>query len=378
MACGGSAPPNTLLDQWTADPTATAETIAALPPPEQLAAVEQVLLSDPQNAGQLCAVLQDGDARNRCRQVQTRPHLWRTTAAPTARLPSPLADLSPLTEPCGRHSNPQLCWSRHSLGRAQAGDEQGAAAGCLAIEAGRWQEECMFQSAEALLESRGASRYPDAISLCALSGSWVSDCLEHSVALLAQQAPPTPGGDWQPVQTGAEMITARWQDAAPQQGRQQRHALWAIASALVYVEAPAVSGAPLSILPEESWPHVRAAMAWRLLALSPGASLSALSDGLTQASATHQDTVPPAVPRRALVGLPDMWGNASAPAGAEVVPWMNVSQRVVSPDPVIDGLIVLLEAAARQPGRRGLLEAGRDHPEPLVAWSAQRLLEYAP
>ena len=205
-----------------------------------------------------------------------------------------------------------------------------------------------------------------------MSGPFVTDCLEHSVATLAAKAPITPGGDWTPITDAAETITARWQDT-PQRGTAQRQVLWALATALVYVEAPAVSGAPLAVLPEEAWPHVRAAMAWRVLSLRPEADLATLTEVLRQSTATHQDTTPPTVPRRALVGLPDLWGDAQPPADAEVISWMGLSQRIVSPDPESDGVIALLEAAARQPGRSTLIAAARTHADPLVAWSAQRL-----
>ena len=370
LSCGEAEPP--LAERWHTEPDSVAAEIAALPPVEQLAAVDAILLTDPQDAGQLCGALADGPARSRCRSVQRRPHLWRSSTSASPAISSPLADTLPSTGRCDEHATPTVCWSRHAIGRASAGDLDGAAGGCRAITSMQWQQECMFQAAEALLEARGADRYGDAVSLCALSGGFVTDCLEHSVATLAAKAPITPGGDWTPIIDAAEAITDRWQEA-PQRGAAQRAALWALATALVYVEAPAVSGAPLTVLPEDAGPHVRAAMAWRLLALSPGGDLATLTASLQQAVATHQDTTPPTAPRRALVGLPDLWADAQPPAEAEVVTWMGLSQRVVSPDAEADAVIALLEAAARQPGRRPLLAAGRIHSDPLVAWSAQRL-----
>jgi hypothetical protein len=371
LACGADEP--ALTDRWREDPDRVAAEIAALPPPEQLAAVEAILIADPQGVGRLCGGLPEGDARLRCRTVQTRPHLWRDGSASTPLIPSPLSDTPPATGRCDELDNPTVCWSRHAAGRASAGDVEGVAAGCMAIAAGQWREECMFQSAEALLVSRGADRYPDAISLCALSGAFVTDCLEHSVARLAARAPTTPGGDWTTIIAAAEVITTRWQDAAPRQGRSQREALWALSTALVYVEAPAVSGAPLAVLPEEATPHVRAAMAWRLLQLHPGEDLAPLIDQLTTAFATHQDTTPPTRQPRALVGLWDGWGDVKTPDGATTTTWMGLSTRVVSPDPTADGVVVLLEAAARQPGQGHLIPQGLSHPDPLVAWTAKRL-----
>lgn len=371
LGLGCTETPPTLTERWRSDPDRVAAEIAALPPPEQLAAVEAILLADPEGVGRLCGGLPEGDARLRCRTVQTRPHLWRGGAASAPSLPSPLADTPPATGRCDDLDSPTLCWSRHATGRASAGDAEGAASGCLAIAAGQWREECMFQSAETLLEARGPDRYADAVSLCALAGPFVTDCLEHGVARLAARAPATPGGDWQPIRAAAETITAHWQDIAPRQGRQQRAALWALASALVYVEAPAISSAPLAVLPEEAHPHVRAAMAWRLLHLSPGTDLAVLTARLDDAS--EADSPPPARQPRALVGLPDAWGAAEPPVGAETTTWMGLSTRVVSPDASADGTIALLEAAARQPGQAHLIVQALDHADPLVAWTAQRL-----
>ena len=370
LACGEAAP--TLAERWRSDPDTVAAEIASLPPVEQLAAVESILLADPQNAGRLCGALQDGPARSRCRDVQRRPHLWRSSTPDGPAMPSPLDNIPAATGRCDEHTTPAICWSRHALGRASAGDIDGATGGCRAITSAQWQQECMFQAAESLLAARGSERYGDAVSLCAMSGAFVTDCLEHSVATLAAQAPSTPGGDWTPITTSAAAITDRWQEA-PQRGSAQRQLLWALATALVYVEAPAVSGAPLTVLPEDAWPHVRAAMAWRLLILSPTTDLVTLSEALKQAVTTHQDTAPPTVPRRALVGLPDLWRDAAPPDEAEVVNWMGASQRIVSADAEADSVIALLEAAARQPAHSALLDAGRAHPDPLVAWSAQRL-----
>ena len=361
-----------LTARWRSDPDQAAAEIAALPPTEQLAAVETILLVDPAGVGPLCGVLPEGDARLRCRTVQTRPHLWRGDAVPaTTALPSPLAGTPPSTGRCDDLANPTVCWSRHAVGRASAGDAGGAAGGCLAIAAEPWRSECMFQSAETLLEARGLDRYPDAVSLCALSEAFVTDCLEHGVAQLAARAPATPGGDWQPVRAAAEMITAHWQDIAPRQGRQQREALWALASALVYVEAPTISSAPLEVLPVEAHPHIRAAMAWRLLRLSDSADLDTLTARL--ADTPLEDSMPPARQPRALVGLPDSWGDAVPPVDAKTTTWMGISTRVVSPEATVDGTIALLEAAARQPGREDLIGQALAHTDPLVAWTAQRL-----
>ncbi|MDG1481208.1 MAG: hypothetical protein P8R54_16570 [Myxococcota bacterium] len=370
LAVGCSGAPS-LTERWRADPDRVAAEVAALPPTEQLAAVESILLTDPAGVGRLCGSLPEGDARLRCRTVQTRPHLWRGDAVPPPALPSPLADTPPSTGRCDDLDNPTVCWSRHAAGRASAGDAQGAAAGCHAIAAGQWRAECMFQSAETLLESRGPDLYSDAVSLCALSGAFVTDCLEHGVAQLAGRAPATPGGDWQPIRAAAEMITAHWQDIAPRQGRQQREALWALASALVYVEAPTVSSAPLAVLPLEAHPHIRAAMAWRLLHLSSSADLSTLTARL--ADAPSADSMPPVRQPRALVGLLDTWGEAVPPETATTTTWMGISTRVVSTEATVDGTIALLEAAARQPGQDHLIKQALAHADPLVVWTAQRL-----
>ena len=99
LACR-DAPPS-LAGRWAADPDGVALELAGLPPTAQLAAVEEILLADPENIGRLCAVLADGPARRRCWRIQTRPHLWRQETRPIPALPSPLDQIPPLTSPCG-------------------------------------------------------------------------------------------------------------------------------------------------------------------------------------------------------------------------------------------------------------------------------------
>ncbi len=63
----------------------------------------------------------------------------------------------------------------------------------------------------------------------------------------------------------------------------------------------------------------------------------------------------------------------------ETQPYLSQTQRSVSADPVVDRTLCVLEAGARILEDPTLLLAeGTSHPNPQVAWTAQRLLDYPP
>lgn len=340
--------------------------------PEQLVALEEALLADPEQALALCSDVTAPNARERCARLRTRPHLWEPRPALQNTLSSPYAQTPPLDAPCTDHAQPRACWSRFAYGQAAAGNMTAAAGACAAIEADRWREECMFQAGEAAAEHRLADGYADAIDLCALSGRFQRDCLSHAVSLLAEHAPETPDGDWQPTIHAAAAITTTWQRHDPQQGSQWREQLWAESLLYAYDRSLHLNGAPLDVLPVDAHIHVRAAVAWRLLTTQDVTShdLMAWSAIL---ETTLQDRNPATTdpqPRRALTTIPPL----QPPSGEDTHNWLGVSRRQVSAQSVNDGLVCLLEAAARQPGSRSLLEAGAQHPDVSVQETAQRLL----
>ena len=341
--------------------------------PAQLAALEDALLSDPEQALALCAQVTAPAARDRCARLRKRPHLWQPR--PAARdLPSPHAGAAPLEKPCGGHPQPRACWSRFAYGKAASGDVATAASACAAIDEARWREECWFQAGEAAVERRLAAGYADGLSLCAIAGRFQRDCLAHATSLLAEAAPADPSGDWAATIGSADAITAAWEGIDPEEGTQWRDRMWAEALLYAYDRAESLNGAPLDALPADALPHVRAAVAWRLLALQPPdrQDLAAWEVTLGDALASRKPAQRSQRPRRALTSIPDLSPPDASEAG--VIHWIGVSRRRSSPDPVIDRRLCLLEAAARRPNGRGLVEAAASDPEPLVQQASQRLL----
>lgn len=345
------------------------------PEPEQLVALEAALLSDPAAARALCDEVTAPAARDRCSRLERRPHLWEPRPDAQPQLPSPYRDTAPLTAPCGAHAQPRACWSQLAYGRAAAGAMADAAGACKAIAEPQWQAECMFQAGEAAVERRLAEGYADGLALCALAGRYQRDCLSHTVSLLAQQAPPTPDGDWAPMASAAGTITETWAPIDPVKGARWRDRLWAESLLHAYDGVMTLNGAPADVLPEDAQPHLRAAVAWRMFALwEPAANdLQGWTDALSAALASRAPAQQSTRPRRALSSIPPM--NPPMPEEDGVLSWLGVSHRHSSPDPVIDGQLCLLEAAARRPGSRPLLEAARSASAPAVQEAARRLLD---
>lgn len=340
--------------------------------PAQLAALEEALLADPAQALSLCDEVTAPNARDRCARLRKRPHLWQPRVEAAVAIPSPYTGTPALASPCGQHPQPRACWSRFAYGKAATGDMTAAAGACAAVEAGPWREECWFQAGEAAAERRLAAGYADSLAMCALAGRFQRDCLSHSVSLLAEDAPETPNGDWSSTVTAADTITDSWAGIDPAQGARWRDQLWAEALLYAYDRSLTLSGAPLDSLPEDAAPHVHAALAWRLMALS-GAESHSL-DGWTQvlqeAAEARTVTTLEDRPRRALASIPAL----DPPEGPQTRSWLGVSRRLHSPDAATDRKLCVLEAAARLPGSLPLLEAGTADGDASVQETAARLL----
>lgn len=340
--------------------------------PEQLAALEDALLADPAQALALCAEVTTPNARDRCARLRKRPHLWQPRPEAAVDLPSPYSSTPALTEPCGQHPQPRACWSRFAYGKSAAGDMTAAAGACAAVDAGPWREECWFQAGEAAAERRLAAGYADSLAMCALAGRFQRDCLAHSVSLLAEDAPAVPDGDWSATIEAADIVTASWASIDPDQGRRWREQLWAEALLYAYDRSMTLNGAPLDALPDDADPHVRAAVAWRLLALhgTESHSLDGWAQVLHETTAGRDAATLDDRPRRALASIPAL----EPPEGPQTRSWLGVSRRLYSSDDATDQKLCILEAAARLPGSQPLLDAGTADDNASVQATAARLL----
>lgn len=416
LGCSGSAEPRTVAEcedaacreavvmaAWASDPQQGEVALSQVTDPsEQLALALAIVEANPGRTGQLCGLLRDPVGREFCEKANKRPHLWATPkekitaarAAPgplEARLTFPVAEASallsvPPARPedlgCPEAPGGTPCITAAAEAALEESDAAAAAA-CLALPEGAWRSECFF----ALGEARGASAdpadYAAAVDLCAAAGSFADNCVGHVTTRRAvARASAVCEGDpaaWEAVAREGEAVAATW---APRGAPHRAAAVgrfWSAAFARAHDTAPALGGDALDHVPAEALPQLRGILAARLLALEgeEARSLAAWVTRLEEVLEARLGARAPWSCRRARVTGRPSWPVDRSEADREI-PATNhrvSSRRAVSEDPAVDGAIVFLEAAAREPGgpHRGLLEEGLAHPDPLVRWTAERL-----
>ncbi|MFT4978669.1 MAG: hypothetical protein ACI8S6_004579 [Myxococcota bacterium] len=385
---------------WASDPAGVAAAVATHPVVEARIAIASALIAaHPGETAGLCAALPPGDAQDRCTQLSERPHLWQETrqATPTVARPgggpssNEVAPVTPITTalseqppaPHGCADAPDRSGCLTAAAQAAAAQRQTAAAAgqCVNILDDRWRGECFFQAAEAVLSSRGAHGYGDAVELCAAAEPFAQNCHSHALMLLAEAAPAADHVDprvWQPVQLAAQSIRTAWSWRDPYMAEIAEDRLWSEAIGRAYAGAHSVTGDPLDVLPERAHRHVRAAAVQALVA-KEGASAHSLSGWVEHAeqALARRSTHRPQRGAAPFRSAPELWPLDRA--GEETIPataYLGTARRTYADDPRADLAICVLEAIARTPPvNTALLAEGVGHPEPGVQWTAKRLGE---
>ncbi len=388
------------LEAWPTDPDAVIAALNAHPLPEaRIAIASRIIQAHPQGSERLCPTLPEGDARDRCAQLSGRPHLWTeirpaqplaprpgggpssTEIAPAAGVATRWSGLTAAADPCTQSADHTGCIieaAQEQVGRRQA---QQAAALCLNIPDDRWQVECMFLSAESAVKRWGPHGYGDAVELCIAAAPFAQNCHSHSLMLLADLAPSAADGQpdaWGSVTLAATAVRTAWSWRDPQMAALAGDRLWSEVTGRAYAGAHEVNGNPLAALPPEAAPHVRAAAVRRLVDMEgsdaydlPG-WVSRAEHALaarSRAAARRSDATFRAAADLWPVDLP---GEETLPA----IAYLGTGRRAVSADPAVDLTLCVLEAIGRSPPvPSSIMEQGIAHPDPLVAWTARRLVE---
>ncbi|MFT5685515.1 MAG: hypothetical protein ACI8RZ_006467 [Myxococcota bacterium] len=366
-------------------------------PEERIVLVRKILDLNPQQPQTLCQQLPDGDARQYCARIQHRPHLTeapprrseqtaRASGGPSNTEPGGLSGggfvegLTPQEAGCVDVSDERACRSQDALIQATSGDLGAAARSCLAVEAGRWRGECMFSAAETGLAS--GAPYARTAQLCMAAEPFSQQCHSHLLSAMAIRVPgaSSPAIAWKRTINHAEQIAAAWAKIDPGIGALLVDRFWSEAVRLSYLEQPVV-GDPLDHLPPGAAPHVRAAVAWNLVAAAPSAEVS-LATWVSRAEAAlasraEAATTPltPRVRKTMRLWIRDHWETDSPGDGAiPATYYFGSARRPLDADPAIDLQLCLLEALARQPGAStSLFETAAISEVAVIAWSARRL-----
>lgn len=419
FACApDAAPPAHLARQerlvaaWPQAPAEVeAELRAVADPLERLTLVVAVSEAWPGTTGALCPILEAAD-RERCLTLNERPHLHQPAVGRKGAPPPPersdpgglvdrLADAGPLgPSPEGSPTVPACAGSADPRGCRQEAAARATPAQAVAIcEAEgepRWRDECVFRAAELpLIEATSPSAPPtvadgDALeraseragALCLAAGAFRTQCLQHVGGRLGSVAPRTglrgdPG--WarlaRAVQACAEAVERHAAPSSgPGLGDVVADKLWATSLWMAVDRGAVAAGAAAADLPPQALPHLRCALAERLV-LDGGLSDEPLARAQAALAEAWERQDQGGRPGRLRFEAPSTW-SPLAPALPELprVHYLADPVRLWSQDPVVDARICLVEAGIRaSPPRRDWLEELARSPDPAASATVARL-----
>ncbi len=345
----------------------------------RLQALETAVLSGCWDLGELerrCASLEGVTLQAACQRYLGRPHLLRGAAlqagseAPPGRRPS-------CPSACDGATSPLDCVVEHALAGAE-----GPGCGCLEQPLAR--DECAFRIAQHLGPQGG-------LEACLDAGRLKGPCLHHHAeALGARCAPLDAGGvdGWGALVRDSEALEAAVSHWDEFERMQLRDVVWAGSMRCAFQHPQAFDPALTELLPHAATPHLRAALAWHVVAAGreQGADLPSwarsleryLNTGLPPDSSLDAVEIP-AGPGQGWAHDAAAWcrererrgGRPCGPARR----YFGMGKRLWSEEAAVDGSICLLEAAARLRDLDDLPEPGpgddaslRGSAEALRAW----------
>lgn len=384
---------------FLADPPGVMAEIAALPDPiAQGAVLDALVKAHPDQVRHLCGALSAGPARARCEALNDRPHLWQVAekesaeegqSAPLGLIPGLVPaeaalvrweQLSPEQIACP--SEAATCQTEAAGARAAAGDATGVAAACLFLEDPTARDECFFQAAERAGASSLATGVPLGARLCLSAPRFASQCLLHLTWSVASQTPNASAGEaaaWQALRTGIEGAAAQIAAGDAEVASTWASRAWANALRAAYERESPVTGVPLDHLPTELAPYITCAAAWRLwnLEAQQPRALAAWGERVASALASREGPVAPnREAHRVSLVVKDLWEDVlPGEESLTRISWLGGSTRAVAADARGDALVCILEVAARDRAPRvDLLAEGLRDADPVVRWTATRLL----
>jgi hypothetical protein len=405
FACERSPAPSNQADPAlvalvSSDPAAAATRIDAAPDPLARTAL-LVALSDAGAAFSpaLCEALQPGSTKERCVVIVKRPHLTgnpavgerdvdrpapgpaTTFVVPLKSVRSKYADVPAVPADCA-DSVPLECRQSLAKERLNEGDVTGAVGLCVGVPEERWRTECLFHLAEYAADQRTPESQGTMAELCLMSGEYVVRCYDHGARRLSGRTPPADSSPdkWLPVIALADAITASWADRDPVFGAFQVDRFWSYALLRSVNLQPIPTGSALDAIPPEAVRHLRSAVALRVLqdVVPEDAALLQAEEALAVGLEARIEPQPWDAARPASGHPPPRWARDQGPdSDVPATFHFGSGRRTYSEDPVVDGAIALVEAAAvLDPPRRRILEDSRADPRGQVAWTATRLLQW--
>lgn len=375
IACTPQPPP--AVDYRAAfgeDPTAVTEVVRQMSDPiEQEIVVIALCEAYPGYTAELCAALPAGAARTRCERFNARPHLWSITdTAPASGrlgLPSDFTqlwdDTAPDPGPC--REDDHGCIEARVRELATSGKIDAVAQTCRSFADARLENDCFFAASE--LVTYGEDLYERAMPLCAGSGRYAHECHGHVLLRMRADDPEAPSAE-RLLEEEASVLQL-WSEHDAGFGAKAVDLYWSTAAARSIGTALPFPSALTESLPERVMPHLRSAVALRVInEADPIARAREAMSGVEVS--LPRAFMPPVMPEARL------WlGSQAGDLPLERISFNDVrgGQRPVHPDADVDlHFAVMTAVAMRSPPRRDVLEGLRLDPRPPVRWGASRLL----
>jgi hypothetical protein len=303
--------------------------------------------------------------------------------AENTRNVDPFSDLQPTTHTCEHDLLTHTCQTQAASDAASESRFLDSASACLAIEAEKWRAECFFQAAEQAFRSDADLAVRGALDLCQRAGPYREACLAHLSMRIAGRGPSALNSrpeSWFSVDAGIQDIVESLGSRDPALTHEMVSRVWTEAANYAYREVSRVTGDPLDLLDIAAHPHIRCAAAWRLWQLEGDADrdLETWSARLTEAlDERHSGPVQQRRKRAFGQRIQRMW--LEQLPGEEELPvtlFMGTDRRTLGQTAQEDGLICLLESAARQrPPAQAVLLEGLEQDSSRVRWTSARLIQ---
>ena len=414
LACSAGSVPDKLEDcssleckrawmaaRWEGGAEGVMDAVAAeADPVVQTVLVQDLSQAHPGHTAALCERLPAGATQRRCQSLNTRPHLWQIDLeTPSAGsqgsgkvfltlnthdpMASPWAGQEPRMATCPSAEAVNTCQVDLALRMSQQRRYQDAGLACLGIPEEKWRYECFFEAADVGFVSGRGGRVSGVVQLCMGSGPYLSRCLGHLMVAAGRRVPSSEldaPAEWRAVNGLVAEVRGALKEQLPELSERGADRVWAGAAALSYVRATRVTGIPLEHTDPEAAAHIRAAAAARLWVMEAKRRERGADYWVARLKAALADRTPSKAGGPIPEKLPPPWtGDWEVKlAGEEALPriaYQGDAWRTVAADEDADLLICLLEAAARGAGERDrLFTDAAAHPEPLVRWTAARLM----
>lgn len=344
-----------------------------------------------------CDALHDVWVNAFCKSLSRHPHLQRRR--PITNRPPPPPQAPP--EGCAPKQSAFECLLDRAQMAARQG-EPGPEVHCSQLTSPLWRSECYFQLAENTVSRGCPGCFEQAGSLCSDAGLYRTHCANHIVGTLAIGLPAAEKGNaqtWKVLAGDLARVLDLEQsmvnpddserDCTPR-GLGDRF----LAGAMVNLAAQTstIPNGLLQQLPHEAAPHLRAALAWRMIPPDGRAPLDL--DALFEHSIRvleGSSPIPYPFPRDMMATRLELHGDrfqehalasrscrafSAVEPTTEITAYVGPSYRLLGQNPSCDMAICLLEAAARlsdTPDR--LLEEALEHECPNVGETARGLLQ---